>query len=1328
MADEADDVDMAMSVVMAPDAQNHDRQDDHMAASAVIPTEPQSDKDSDDDEWVDDDPDAMDLTPDSASPAAPPQESQPQNPSQDSPLLDNSEHSVDGADDASHNETADTNPSATNHHATTPDRSDVTTSDDDYEEEYEEDGWHEIQEDHSAPDEDELKDMKDEFSAQNHAHFESLLDQHHEQPEFRTAGIGRIDWLIDHYNGTRENPNRDLLMKSHIVNVGGYDWQLKFYPRGNESDYLSIYVDCVSLPHENTKTQERDRQKTKASRNSQKNAPTPEEPPPQPRPVEAQSTPFPMMNGKKYPKRESVAANVVVVLYNPTEPRVFHHRTGAHRFCPLSPDWGWTRFTGPFFEIGLRQRYQRQALLRDDKLAMTAYIRVIDDDTECHLEHSTKDNPWDCFAMTGIQGLVGEFGTSRAFVPAVASWLLLKPFRQLIYEAKTRDEDWEHHIRPQPVIAAFQKLLYELRTLPKPDRRENWRKPLTLSTLYAAFKRAGIGHLPLGCDVIEVWELIRCQIERELEGTQLKNRMKEIFGPERSRVAPKDGETQIDTYKVSVKNVNSVQDALNRSKDFLDSSIAPPILHVELDRQDFDSRSRSWKKLLNKVHINEQISCNGASYILYGIITHQDDIQSGNFTTVLRPNGPGTHWLQFIDKKSPAGREEKLVTRLPAKVAVEGHEGVSGRITENRPVAYILLYIRNDIANDQFDATTEPAWTPRPWIERVQRENALTFYREPALAIAEQTADDTKPKSRKAPKKSEKDVKVLAYCMHSISFITSESTNTGIVQVWPFSPAIHKQTHKVTFPMSYTGVDICKMLAPIFGVPDYRRLKLFEMLPYGVDGFPRIEYHGDGRSPFGFIQEGEEVPSKVQRWLWIHVLPEEEWKMHLSKLTEAKKSKAKSASNPITSAEPSSTAGASNSNPSAPISGTGNSTSNPQTQLPDPTNSSNPIEDTIMSESEDPAVPAPSSEPIASIPPFIPPGIAGSIHGNHLSPPPPPPPAAFNLIPAVPAISIPPSLSMPVGLDGLPPPPPPTSALTRHYLDAVRLSHRSSELWFFLKTWDPENQKLTHKGMFQTKDSSRVDHVVNKILGVPKEPHLPLYRQLITHSIEPIKRRKSFEDANIRTGDVVIAQITLLDPDADGASEKLDKILEDGNFASVEAHILAATKDFGWPWRSQMAKAHLDYFGQERYTGSLRNHLPHGFGTKTYFNGDVYSGHFALGQRHGHGRMVYANGDTYEGEWSRNAHHGSGTYIDAATRNTYEGGWRENRRFGRGVTRWEKAEDGEDLCSVCWEAEANTAFFDCGHVVACHGCAKRMDTCPICRKKVLSALRLYFHK
>ncbi|KAK5096758.1 hypothetical protein LTR16_007334, partial [Cryomyces antarcticus] len=112
--------------------------------------------------------------------------------------------------------------------------------------------WRPIHEDTSGPDEDELKylDRSGEKSALDHAHWEKVTFFDLHDPEHQPGDSGRIDWTIENYNGTKDHPNKELLMRSPTVRVGGHDWQIKFYPRGNDSEYLSIYVECVSLVSE----------------------------------------------------------------------------------------------------------------------------------------------------------------------------------------------------------------------------------------------------------------------------------------------------------------------------------------------------------------------------------------------------------------------------------------------------------------------------------------------------------------------------------------------------------------------------------------------------------------------------------------------------------------------------------------------------------------------------------------------------------------------------------------------------------------------------------------------------------------------------------------------------------------------------------------------------------------------------------------------------------------------------------------------------------------------------------------------------------------------
>lgn len=48
------------------------------------------------------------------------------------------------------------------------------------------------------------------------------------------------------------------------------------------------------------------------------------------------------------------------------------------------------------------------------------------------------------------------------------------------------------------------------------------------------------------------------------------------------------------------------------------------------------------------------------------------------------------------------------------------------------------------------------------------------------------------------------------------------------------------------------------------------------------------------------------------------------------------------------------------------------------------------------------------------------------------------------------------------------------------------------------------------------------------------------------------------------------------------------------------------------------------------------------------------------------------------------------------------------------------------LCKICYSCEYNTAFFPCGHVVACAKCASSVTKCPMCRKPFEHVIRVYF--
>ena len=113
------------------------------------------------------------------------------------------------------------------------------------------------------------------------------------------------------------------------------------------------------------------------------------------------------------------------------------------------------------------------------------------------------------------------------------------------------------------------------------------------------------------------------------------------------------------------------------------------------------------------------------------------------------------------------------------------------------------------------------------------------------------------------------------------------------------------------------------------------------------------------------------------------------------------------------------------------------------------------------------------------------------------------------------------------------------------------------------------------------------------------------------------------------------------------------------------------------------------------------------------------------GSRHGHGVMTYQNGDVYSGDWVDDEHDGQGKMVYAKTGNTYVGGFRAGRRHGQGDMHFEVADEEQQLCQICYEAEMDCLFYDCGHVCACLPCAKQLASCPVCRKDVISVVKMF---
>lgn len=553
--------------------------------------------------------------------------------------------------------------------------------------------WVNLKEDTSRPDKQEWKEMRERenalplFHGLLHGLWEDQTYEPLDDPEYVPCETGRIHWMVKGVHGTPEKPNREKFMRSPSVRIGEYYWNIKFYPHGNDgTEQLSIYIECSPTPREGV---ENEKEEIVAS----------------------------VSNGDREPKDSQpwgTAAQIGCVLYNPQEPQVLVYQKGCHQYYNDNADWGWTRFHGPWDEIHKRKRFQRQALLRNDTLAFTAYIRIVEDHTKSLWWHPPKNKPeWDSRAMIGISPLACPGRQTSALVAAVSSWMHLAPFERLIREFSIPHPVFAPRRRMRPAFKEF-RLLYDQASCPRPadEGQLDLERLGFVLEFYLAMTKTE--------DVVSIWESLRRALNYEAscldsvaEGNGLKyDRFNDILllkQPDLHNSADAKPEYRFWTEQDGgcpfwYSEPHSVQEALDkgaqesafriwRSFDGQDQdpSLDPLVLQIELHRQDYDHKERAWKKLTHRIAINETIIFNSMRYTLYGMIVHTGDLESKEFYSVIRPEGPGTRWVRFAGQN-----HEKRVSILTSKQAIDSHEGSNDDPVGNEAIAQIIMYVRAD--------------------------------------------------------------------------------------------------------------------------------------------------------------------------------------------------------------------------------------------------------------------------------------------------------------------------------------------------------------------------------------------------------------------------------------------------------------------------------------------------------------------------------------------------------------------------------------------------------------------------------------------------------
>jgi hypothetical protein len=441
--------------------------------------------------------------------------------------------------------------------------------------------------------------------------------------------------------------------------------------------------------------------------------------------VEGNEAQVPLENGNiidpsQHPSTESasddvtmpweVAAQISCVIYNPQEPRVNVAQKSSHRYCNENPDWGWTRFHGPWDEIHKRQRFKRQALLRNDTLSFTAYIRIVEDDTRALWWHPPKDKTeWNSVARIGLKRLVHETSHSSALIAALSSWLYLSPIRDLISKTQIPDLFTQPGKRDKPMIGALQCLVRE--AFDQAPASSSFKAPVDeIANIISWYCEHSYNSKS---DVVATWETLRRILSYEASDVknvaEAKDLLTEIWmlklldttvekrfttereGMQESAKAEPSSTQEVIDSALNTETGNTVYKHLQVGDQY------PSVLQVELHRQSYCPTGRRWKKLTHQITINETIVIHPSQfrapmhYTLYGMIVHSGALEANDFYSVIRPAGPRTTWIKYA-----GGKDSKGVTRLTTKQALEAHEGRGQGTEGSAAVAYVVLYVRTD--------------------------------------------------------------------------------------------------------------------------------------------------------------------------------------------------------------------------------------------------------------------------------------------------------------------------------------------------------------------------------------------------------------------------------------------------------------------------------------------------------------------------------------------------------------------------------------------------------------------------------------------------------
>ncbi|CAK4019050.1 ubiquitin carboxyl-terminal hydrolase 5 [Lecanosticta acicola] len=487
-------------------------------------------------------------------------------------------------------------------------------------------------------------------------------------PDYETEAETWHTWDI---TGWRQRPKRE---HGPTFQCAGHPWRVLFFPAGNSaSDSVSFYLEHGFED--------------------------------------------------KPPEDWYACAQFMLVLHNPSDPRIYLHHEANHRFTADEGDWGFTRFADKNRIFAAKFDTFDRPLVENDGAKLTAYVRVLKDPTGV-LWHNFVN--YDSKKETGMVGLKNQ-GATCYLNSLLQSLYLTGAFRKAVYQIPTATPQER---QASESAYALQRLFYRLQA----DPLAVGTNELTHSFGWESrqiFEQQ---------DVQELSRILMEKLEARMKGTEAENALNNMFvGKMKTylkciNVEYESSRTE-DFWDLQL-NVSGCKSLDDSFKDYIqvetlegDNKYAaegyglqdakkgvifesfPNVLHLQLKRFEYDFQRDAMMKVNDRYEFPEVWDATpyldddadkSEPYIyhLHGVLVHSGDLNAGHYYAFLKPEKNG-EFFRFDDDR---------VTRATKREAIDDNFGgdyttVNGVSRGQNPYtrqwstkrsnnAYMLVYIR----------------------------------------------------------------------------------------------------------------------------------------------------------------------------------------------------------------------------------------------------------------------------------------------------------------------------------------------------------------------------------------------------------------------------------------------------------------------------------------------------------------------------------------------------------------------------------------------------------------------------------------------------------